>query len=264
MPSLRDTQVAFAAALFDGDASIAGAVRENGIDALQRLAIYRNQVQGTFERGLQLAHPTVAAVLGDDAFTALARSFMAKHPSRSGDLHDLGSNLAEYLASGADAAARVDAAVPVDAATLADLARLDRARHRALVADDAPLFDAAKLAAITPSELGNARLALHPSTTIVHVAHASFAQWCERPNSRGGTVECAVLIHRMERDAEGSRHSVHAREITPATAAFIATLERATLGDAFDAAKALDDSFDLGHALRRWVAAQVIVQVAMD
>lgn len=269
MPTLRETQLALAAALFDGDASVAAAIDGHGIAPLQRLAIYRKQVRGTFVRSLRLVYPTPAAILGDTAFDAIATSFMALHPSRSGDLHEIGTGFAEYLASGTHGAIDSHARLGIDAAVLADLARLDHARHHALGADDARPFDLARLATVAATELADSRLALHPSVGLLEVTSPTFALWrscsCStderQSHSRGAARDsrARVLVHRVEPGASGEAHVVNARLIARASALFIEALPRTTLGEALDAAMSQDPRFDLAAELRRWIAATVIV-----
>jgi Putative DNA-binding domain len=106
MLSLRDLQKRFDSALFDATPdAVAPWIRgchtdgatHTGIDARARLAIYSNNLREGFIKALGLEFPVIARLVGADYFRQLALSFLAKHPSRAGDLHGIGKPFADFL-----------------------------------------------------------------------------------------------------------------------------------------------------------------------
>lgn len=95
----------------------------------QALAAYRGNAGATAERALGGAFPTVAALVGREAFAALAWHFWHEHPPERGDLGEWGADLPDFIASREQLA---------DVPYLPDSARLDWAVHRATRAADLP------------------------------------------------------------------------------------------------------------------------------
>lgn len=60
---------------------------------------YRNNYLGGHARSMALTHPTVAQVLGDHNFPALARVYVENYPPNNWDINLYGEHLAELLAA---------------------------------------------------------------------------------------------------------------------------------------------------------------------
>jgi hypothetical protein len=114
--------------------------------------------------------------VGDEPFAALARSYRAEHPSRSGDLHWVGENFSSWLAPQAAADGR---------AWLADLARLEWACEEAMVAARLPPLAPADLARVAPEALAEVGFALQPCVRTVSSPFPVWSAW------RAGQLECA-------------------------------------------------------------------------
>jgi len=96
--SLPELQARIAATLFgDAAAPPPGCIRSDGIAAELRLGIYRNNLEEGFAKTLALEFPVMQRLVGEDYFRQLALSFLAGHPSRSGDLHQVGAPFASFL-----------------------------------------------------------------------------------------------------------------------------------------------------------------------
>jgi Putative DNA-binding domain len=110
------------------------------------LAAYRANAGALAERALGAAYPTVAALVGEEAFAALARDLWRHHPPERGDLAEWGGALPGFIERSAQLASE---------AYLSDSARLDWLVHqasRAADAADAPVaFEL--LASVDPSRL---------------------------------------------------------------------------------------------------------------
>lgn len=122
------------------------------------LEIYRNNYRGNLQGALAAAYPVTEALVGEDFFRMMARHFIAQRPSRSGNLHHYGAELADFIRTFAPASGL---------AYLPDVARLEWACHLAYFAPDADALDVARLARLAPEDLAALRLLLHPACALV-------------------------------------------------------------------------------------------------
>jgi hypothetical protein len=98
VPTLRDLQRRFVAALYDPALGALGAdVRDDGIDSGLRLGIYRNHLRASFLKALALEYPVIERLVGSEYFRRLALDFQAAHPSRTGNLQHIGAPFAGFL-----------------------------------------------------------------------------------------------------------------------------------------------------------------------
>ena len=244
MPTLRELQRRFAAALFDTASEQMNAeIRANGID---RLWIYRSQLRAVFARTLALEFPVIERLLGADYFRQLALEFQAAHPSRAGNLQHIGAPFSGFLRQ-RFCAGQYD--------YLPDVAALEWALQESLVAPDSPPLDPQALRSFAPSNYAHLNFALHPAVRLVSSSYPLLAIW--NANQAGSTAnriidlasgETRLLIHRGAQGVEF--HILSAAEF----ALLDALAEDHCLGDALDIAAAVDTAFELGVTLRRLVA----------
>ena len=161
MASLRELQRSFAAALRDPAASCA-------VTPPARLAVYRANHVHNFRGALEAAFPVLRRRTGDDYFAQLAHHYQQRHPSRSGDLHWVGRDFAEFLATHLAGG---------DYAWLADLARLEWARQDAAVQAVVPPASAGVLGAFAPDQLEHVCFSLQPSLRLVESPYPVFSVW---------------------------------------------------------------------------------------
>lgn len=121
-------QSALLAALLTGqEPSPQAALREQGARLRRGLVAYRANAETMAERALQAACPTVAAMVGEEDFAALARALWRASPPQRGDLAQWGLDLPEFIEAQRD----------LDPwPYLADCARLDAALQRCEAAAD--------------------------------------------------------------------------------------------------------------------------------
>jgi uncharacterized protein (UPF0276 family) len=126
-------------------------------EAIDVLAPYRRNAAATAARALRVAYPTVAAMLGEEAWQAAAWSLWRAYPPRSGDLADWGAALPHWLE-------QQESLRPWP--WLADSARLDWAVHAAARAADA-LPEPQTLALLGEWPADRLHLLLTPGTAVV-------------------------------------------------------------------------------------------------
>jgi hypothetical protein len=129
-----------------------------GINAERRLAVYRNHHRLSLAAALAANFPTVVKVIGENAFQALALSYLAIDPPRDPCLAGYGGGFPTFLESDPRAQSLV---------YLGDLASLDWARNVAERADDLATFGAEHLSQMDTAQLESLRLKPHPSLTLL-------------------------------------------------------------------------------------------------
>ncbi|HZM37444.1 MAG TPA: DNA-binding domain-containing protein [Burkholderiales bacterium] len=246
MPALRDTQEEFAAALLG-----AGPHRFD-----RRLQVYRNNVLVSLSQALADVYPVLVRLVGMEYFFQAARRFVRQHPSRSGNLHDFGGELARFLATLPETPA-----FPY----LSDVAALEWAWHEALHADEAAALDVVRLAKVPEHAIEGLRFRLHPAARLVASRYPVLAIW--EANREGAPSDSAVsldagpdwlLITRpgLERAIE---------RLTPGAFTLLITLASgSTIADACDAARAAEPNIDLQATVARFVGGRVIADVVSD
>jgi hypothetical protein len=166
--SLAALQHALAAHVRTGDPAVAAAVGGTpGFPVGARLAVYRDAYRLRTAEALRADFPALLARLGHEPFDAMAGRYVARCPSMSFTLRDLGAGLAGYLRTARPYRARRD---------LAELAAFEWALRDAYDAADAPVQDAVALAALGA---GLARYAprLHPAVRAVALRWNTLAAW---------------------------------------------------------------------------------------
>lgn len=132
------------------------------------LDIYRNNYRGNLQDALAAAYPVVEQLVGQDFFRLVAREYIAQHPSRSGNLHLYGAQLADFLAAFTPAK---------DLVYLPDIAALEWACHSAYYAPDVATLDINALAQVAPQQYPVLTLALHPACHLLHSRYPVAAIW---------------------------------------------------------------------------------------
>jgi hypothetical protein len=256
MPSLRELQQRFAAAVLAPAGADPGFAIAGRASAAERVGIYRNAIAANYRNALRTSYPVVARLVGGPFFDAAVDAFARVHPSTCGDLNVCGDAFGDFLAGYPHAAG-----LPY----LGDVARLEWAVDEAQRAADAVADPGAVLAALAavPAEQRTAiRLRLDPSCRFVASAFPILHIWqANQPGHGDENVDLAEGGERLcvRRGDDG----VTLVRIDAGDYAFLAALAAdATLGAAVDAAVRADAAFDLRAALRANIAAGVIAEVA--
>lgn len=150
--SLADFQDHFTHALFAADADvaqdIAALVRQPGF------SVYRNTVMKGYVDALQANFPSVARLVGEEWFRAVAAIYAEAHKPHDPRMLYYGDSFPDFLA-------RFEPAAQLR--YLPDVARLDRFWTEAHGARDQSALDPAFLASFVPDALGNVVLQPHSS-----------------------------------------------------------------------------------------------------
>lgn len=253
MPSLRELQGAFGAALLHDDtARIEPFVFANGLPAQARLRIYRNNTRENFLAALRASFPVLERLTGEDYFRQLAFDYRERFPSTSGNLHHVGTRLPLYLER---------RFAGTEYGYFPDVARLECAYQDVLVAPDHEPLDTARLLAVPSGSYPRLIFTLAPAVRLVSSRFPVWTIWKENqpdadPHSRidlGSGAE-HVLLRRADESVELRRLEAPEYDFLCALAA------GATLADA----AARTAAFDVGGCLRRCVAAGAIVDFSVS
>lgn len=231
-------QAQFTRALLDPDRAVpAGLTDPQGRAAGKRFDVYRNNVVASLTEGLETAFPVIRALLGEEFFRGMAGVYLRQYPPASPLMMFFGEAMPAFL----------EEFEPVqELGYLPDIARLELAlRHSYHAADAAPI-DPARLQAIAPDRLMQARLRLAPSLRVVGSDWPIVTIWQMHQPEGGPSPEMRAedaLLTRPEYDPRVS-------PLPPGGSAFVAALQRGeTLAAALGAAEAEFHNFDLSAVL---------------
>jgi hypothetical protein len=250
MLSLHDTQARVTAALLHGAAAteVAALVRDGPVAAERRLRVYRNNVFASLGAALQAVYPVTVRLVGEPFFRQLARAYIVRHPSTSGNLHAFGAMLPAFVRKHPSLAGL---------AYLADVAALEWAIHEVYhEADEQPL-DAASLAAVPADVHARIRLHLQLASRFVASPFPVVAIWQANQADRDDAVAPVSLDDGGVRAlvARSGDFAVKFRILAAGEDAFLRMLaEGRPLARALATALAADPAFDLAATLARHVA----------
>jgi hypothetical protein len=252
MTSLAETQSAFARSLLDRTvpvpADIRGASRRR---ADRRFAVYRNNVAAGLANALAARFPVVKRLVGDDFFRAMAHVYAAVELPRSPIMLYYGETFPGFIDD-------FEPARPIP--YLGDIARVEMARGLAYHAADATPLDPDAFAALPADRLGETRVTLHPSLSIITSSHPIYSIWHMNQDPVRFTpaspwAKQAVLVARP-------RLKVRTQCITHGDAAFIRALASgSTMTEAVAAAERAFPRFCASESLAVLIGARVVVSI---
>lgn len=241
MPSLRDRQTGFHAALLERDRAVpAGVTGPDGKRAGIRFDIYRNNRMVSLTEALAAVYPAVERLVGQAFFRAMAREFIRAHPPLSPVLIDYGHGFPDFVAA-FEPAQKLD--------YLSDVARVEWSWHCAYHAADADSARPDLLAGLPSEQVAHSRFCFHPSVRVLVSCFPAISLWnanrsySAAPGASIKWCEETGLIYRAGVDV--------AVNIVPrARALFLAALlDGQTLLSAAGSALDEDPRFELWQAL---------------
>jgi hypothetical protein len=211
------------------------------------LQVYRNNFFISLRQALADVYPVVRRLVGEEFFNQLARRFVREHPSRSGNLHDFGRELARFVETLPDLS---------ELPYLPDVAALEWALHEVFHEAEAQPFDFSTL-----SDPENARLPLHPAARLIASRYPILAIWEANQSDDPGTVELDAGGDWLIVFRDGLERQI--LRLSPGEFALLGALAQGmTLGEACEAAVAAQPQIDLGAAMGRFVASRFLSQGA--
>ena len=155
MPRLCELQQAFAKAIVEGKShTVAEAMAEDG-RALRSVALYRRLIRNNFVQVLTITYPVLHRLVGPRYFDVLARGYLKRYPSISGDLFPYGRYLPAFLSE------------LQLSPLLIELARLEWVCHEAYQAADAPPLTSDQLDAIASTDPSQVTFQFHAAARLL-------------------------------------------------------------------------------------------------
>lgn len=184
MPGLRDLQQRFVTTVFEADAGrFAGLVRDGRFPGERLVQVYRHNSFASLTAALEAVYPVVARLVGEGFFRYAADAYIRRVPSKSGDLHDFGDGMADFLAGFPPAAS-----LPY----LPDVARLEWAYHRVFHAAEHDPLPLAELAAVPADQHDQLHFSLHPATWLLESRYPVLRIWqANQPETESPPVDLA-------------------------------------------------------------------------
>ncbi len=250
MVALPDTQACVMDALLERcDGAAAEALLRPSVvpTTRQRLQIHRNNLLESLIAALGAVYPVVARLVGQPFFRHAADAYIRVHPSRSGNLHDFGAKMPEFLR-----ACRPAARLPY----LPDVAALEWAYHRVYHEVELPALSLSRVAQVPLAGQAEMRLCLQPCARFIASRYPVLKIWQ------------ANQPHLPDRDASISLHDggvnllvaqrnleIEFRLLGPAESRWLCALaDGASLAVAAEQALDADVAFDPAAALARHLA----------
>lgn len=197
-PTLSELQDAVCRSLLHrADDAAHAYVITDGLDAGERLDIYRNTATGAMLRALRLSYPAVQHLAGAEFFEGAARMFINENPPQAACLDYYGGSFPAFLAW-------LPQAAPL--AYLADVARFEWLVNTVLHAPDAKPLALSRLAQMDEAELGRVRFEPHPAARLFRSDFPVDSIWrsvLERDDDAMAAIDLAsgpvwLLVRRSE------------------------------------------------------------------
>ncbi len=233
------------------------------LTSFERLEIYNRQYWFRLKDCFYDDYPGLRALLGDRRFQRLACAYLARHPSQSFTLRNLGSRLVAFLE------AEPHWVAPLAPLAL-DMARLEWAHIEAFDDDAKPPLEAESLLGADPARI---RLRLQPHITLLHLhyeldtflIHIKRAEGLRDEASNALQQRRARLRRRLKRRLRPAtlflavhryRDTVYYKRLEPAQFRLLSAFQaNATVAEACDAAADAEDArSDLSARLKSWFA----------
>lgn len=165
MLRLREIQEAFAEGMTAGNSqAMADAIAFDG-STLRSVALYRRLIRTNYTQVLAVTYPVLSRLVGSRSFDVVARDYMRKYPSTSGDLFAYGRYLPTLL-------------LAVHASRLVvELAQLEWACHDVHQRADAPPIAQDQLETIASADPSRVILVLSPSVRLLRLSQAVHRIW---------------------------------------------------------------------------------------
>ena len=143
-------------------------IKCNGLEAEQRLNIYRNNTQLGLTEALRDGYPVINRLVGTEFFNYLAKHYIQRYPPKAGCLLSFGGQLADFIA-----VFQTVEGLPY----LADTAKLEWLWHEAFYEADATGLSVAELAKVDPALYDRLGFTLHPTARLMDSDYPILQIW---------------------------------------------------------------------------------------
>jgi hypothetical protein len=196
MSNLARQQQDFQRGVLDADDAVLAEILDSPKEKRGVLfGVYRHAYGSRLAEAMRNDHDLLHAYLGDEMFDAMARAYIAAHPSQHPNVRWFSQALPQFL----------KLTEPYDGyPVLSDLCALEKALNDAFDAEDAPLVSLADMAGFAPERWSDLEFEPHPSARRLDVTTNASQIWLalkndEDPPDPAVLAEpCRLLIWRQE------------------------------------------------------------------
>lgn len=241
--SLQNVQAEFTEIIFSEDE------HADIVTPSHNMIIYRNNITSSLMRALLDTYTLIAKLVGDDFFQVAAKEYIHLYPSRSGNLHDYGEYLSDFLAE----------YPPVkNLPYLAEVAEFEWSCHLLHFAGDHPALDLKALEHIAADQYHQLHFVLHPASRIIkfHYPILRIIDLCkgevdEEININEGGVNLLIIRRHLD---------IMLAPLPTPDFIFLTALQNGkSLAEALEATLRSDSDFKLEEKLPVWVQDKTIV-----
>ena len=257
MNTLQKLQTEFAGAMFNDDTrTINDSIHAGELNAELRLRIYRNNIFHSLTEALAGVYPVIKRLVGDEFFNHLGQQFIHAHPSRSGNLHEFGQALCDFLREFEPAQALV---------YLPDIARLEWAYHQAFHAADAGSIDMEKFVNNALAHADALRFTVNPAAQLIASDYPILNIWQANQDDYDGDdiislddAGVRLLINRIDVEIEFSQLSLGQYVLLEKLAA------NSDFSSACEAAIQIEPEMNLAESLFYFIQQRVLTDYRID
>ncbi len=244
MTPLAKLQQQFISGIYEKDAEGAAQfLAQGGISPTAQMEIYWRHTYNALTDVLCQHYPATEVIVGKKFMRAAAREFISHHPQQHGNLEFYGTGFPEFL-NGYAPARKLE--------YLPDVARLERALHESMIAEEAGSVEPSTFA-VRPEAFAALRLKLHPSVRLVESHFPVHNIWQVAIFGTGDEtldVSKGGGFWRVAKQAG----EVKVLPMNEAEFEMLAAIhEGHTLLEAYEAAAAVQADFDLENALKNHI-----------
>lgn len=217
----------------------------------KNILIYRNTILHHLISHLQNVYPLMVQLVGDDFFKIMAKEYIQRYPSRSGNLHDYGEYLSDFM---------IDYQPVKNLIYLPEVAIFEWICHGLYFAADHTPLDIRLLETFTPDQYDHLHVSLHPASCIKKFYHPIL-----------DIIDlCKGLRDSLEIDSEGivlliaRRHfEIVFETLNMGEYIFLQSIsDHMSISKALTAALAIDPKFNLEEKLPHWIQTNLIVEIS--
>lgn len=217
----------------------------------ERFFHYRGNAVATWQKTCAATFPVLQSLVGETFFDELSRQYGLTCGSPSGDLAEFGAAMPEFIAG-----LEQCRAYPF----LGDVAALEWQVHRTYHAALLAPVTLAALAAQPPEQLMDTRYALQPACVLLSSAWAVADIWLAQQSQQASMPEPVEQASYCLIWRQAGSWEVRVSALTVASYAALRMLQSAsTLGQALEAALAIDPAFAVSTETAAWLQRQLLV-----
>ncbi len=246
---LADIQRLFSHAIFSDVSPISAFLKSRSLSTTaSRFGVYRNNVIGGLMNAVTAKYPVVRKLLGDDSFHGVVRLYVTAEPPKSPILLEYGKSFPQFIRSVGHGAA---------AEYLATIAELEAARVRAYHAADAKPIGKSAFASLSPDQLAELTINLHPSVVLLNSRFPFVSIW--ESNYYGDTNDIQKWAPESALIARPYLQVVVWR-LSDGDYEFLNALSQGrTVASAIECAVATAANFDLAASLTTLISSEIVI-----